>query len=96
MTTAAPSAALATIQPAFTDPERLALVGFLAGSQALRGNGTPNWRSFARQWQRPDEAAHMARLSRTATQDEREPPIGACSGSLALACSGRQIWTTCA
>ena len=31
MTTAAPSTALATIQPAFTDPERLALAGFLAG-----------------------------------------------------------------
>ena len=31
MTTAAPSTALATIQPAFTDPGRLALAGFLAG-----------------------------------------------------------------
>ena len=31
MTTAAPSTALATIHPAFTDPERLALAGFLAG-----------------------------------------------------------------
>ena len=31
MSTAAPSTALATIQPAFTDPERLALAGFLAG-----------------------------------------------------------------
>jgi hypothetical protein len=30
-TTAAPSTALATIQPAFTDAERLALAGFLAG-----------------------------------------------------------------
>ena len=28
MTTAAPSTALATIQPAFTDPERLALAGY--------------------------------------------------------------------
>ena len=35
MTTAAPSAALATIQPAFTDPERLALAGFLAGYRGL-------------------------------------------------------------
>jgi len=34
MTTAAPSTALATIQPAFTDPERLALAGFLAGTAA--------------------------------------------------------------
>ena len=35
MTTAAPSTALATIQPAFTDAERLALSGFLAGYRAL-------------------------------------------------------------
>ena len=35
MTTVAPSAALATIQPAFTDPERLALAGFLAGYRGL-------------------------------------------------------------
>ena len=31
MTTAVPSTALATIQPVFTDPERLALAGYLAG-----------------------------------------------------------------
>jgi site-specific recombinase XerD len=31
----APSTALATIQPAFTDPERLALAGFLAGYRGL-------------------------------------------------------------
>jgi hypothetical protein len=31
MTTAAPSTALATIQPAFTDAERFALAGFLPG-----------------------------------------------------------------
>ena len=35
MTTATPSTALATIQPAFTDPERLALAGFLAGYRGL-------------------------------------------------------------
>jgi hypothetical protein len=35
MTTAAPSAALATIQPAFTDAERLAHAGFLAGYRGL-------------------------------------------------------------
>jgi integrase/recombinase XerD len=35
MTTAAPSTALATIQPVFTAPERLALAGFLAGYQRL-------------------------------------------------------------
>jgi site-specific recombinase XerD len=35
MTTAVPSAALATIQPAFADSERLALAGFLAGYRGL-------------------------------------------------------------
>jgi hypothetical protein len=35
MTTAAPSTALVTIQPAFTDPERLALAGFLPGYRGL-------------------------------------------------------------
>ena len=35
MTTAAPSAALVMIQPAFTDAERLALAGFLAGYRGL-------------------------------------------------------------
>jgi integrase/recombinase XerD len=35
MTTAAPSTAVATIQPAFTDAERLALAGFLAGYRGL-------------------------------------------------------------
>jgi len=35
MTTAALSTALATIQPAFTDAERLALAGFLAGYRGL-------------------------------------------------------------
>ena len=35
MTTAAPSTALVTLQPAFTDPERLALAGFLAGYRGL-------------------------------------------------------------
>jgi integrase/recombinase XerD len=35
MTTAAPSTALVTIQPPFTDPERLALAGFLAGYRGL-------------------------------------------------------------
>ena len=34
MTTATPSTALATIQPAFADAERLALTGFLAGYEA--------------------------------------------------------------
>src|ERR1700745_3066382 len=34
--TTAPSAALATIQPVFTDAERLALAGFLAGYRGLK------------------------------------------------------------
>jgi len=35
MTTAAPSAALAAIQPVFSDAERIALAGFLAGYRGL-------------------------------------------------------------
>jgi integrase/recombinase XerD len=35
MTTTVPSTALTTIQPAFTDSERLALAGFLAGHRGL-------------------------------------------------------------
>src|SRR5438309_3981479 len=35
MTTAAPSAALVTLQPVFTDAERVALAGFLAGYRGL-------------------------------------------------------------
>jgi hypothetical protein len=35
MTTAVPSAVLATIQPVFTDAERVALAGFLAGYRGL-------------------------------------------------------------
>jgi hypothetical protein len=35
MTTAAPSTALATIQPSFTEAERFALAGFLAGYRGL-------------------------------------------------------------
>jgi hypothetical protein len=39
MTTAIPSTALATIQPAFTDAERLALAGFVAGYRGRRAGG---------------------------------------------------------
>jgi integrase/recombinase XerD len=35
MTTAAPTTALVMIQPAFTDAERLALAGYLAGYRGL-------------------------------------------------------------
>jgi hypothetical protein len=35
MTTMTPSTALATVQPGFTDAERLALAGFLAGYRGL-------------------------------------------------------------
>ena len=35
MITAAPSAVLATIQPVFSDAERVALAGFLAGYRGL-------------------------------------------------------------
>jgi integrase/recombinase XerD len=48
MTTAAPSTALATIQPAFTDVERVALAGFLAGYRGLtREAYTLDLRQFA-------------------------------------------------
>jgi hypothetical protein len=35
MTTTVPTTALATIQPVFTDAERFALAGFLAGCRGL-------------------------------------------------------------
>ena len=41
MTTAAPSTALATIQPAFTGTDRLALAGFLAGYRGLTREAYP-------------------------------------------------------
>jgi integrase/recombinase XerD len=47
MTTAAPAAALVTIQPVFTDAGRLALAGFLAGYRGLtRDARTLNLRQF--------------------------------------------------
>ena len=42
-------------------------------SRAPPGNGTPNWRSFARQWQRPGEAAHIPDGHGQRPQDERVP-----------------------
>jgi site-specific recombinase XerD len=48
MTTAIPSAVLATIQPVFTDAERVALAGFLAGYRGLtREAYTLDLRQFA-------------------------------------------------
>ena len=48
------STALATIQPTFTDPERLALAGFLAGYRGL----TPPWTATnsAPSWSPPGSA----------------------------------------
>ena len=46
MTTAAPSTALATIQPAFTNAERLALAGFLAGYRGLTRDAGQRWRAL--------------------------------------------------
>ena len=40
MTATTPSTALATIQPTFTDAERLALAGFLAGYRGLTARPT--------------------------------------------------------
>jgi hypothetical protein len=47
MTTAAPSTALATIQPAFTDSERLVLAGYLAGYRLTREAYALDLRQFA-------------------------------------------------
>src|SRR5205823_13117425 len=48
MTSAAPSTALATIQPSFTEAERFALAGFLAGYRGLtREAYTLDLRQFA-------------------------------------------------
>ena len=60
MTTAVPSTALATIQPAFTDPERLALAGFLAGYRGLtREAYALDLRQFT-SWCRPQSLALFA------------------------------------
>ena len=60
MTTAAPSTALVTIQPAFTDPERLALAGFLAGYRGLtRDAYTLDLRQFTT-WRRARSLALFA------------------------------------
>jgi hypothetical protein len=40
MTTTVPSAALATIQPARTDPERLALAGYRRPGHLVEGDGS--------------------------------------------------------
>ena len=61
MTTAAPSTALATIQAAVTDAERVALAGFLAGYRGLTGEAYAlDLRQFA-SWCRP------------VTREDREP-----------------------
>jgi hypothetical protein len=60
MTTAAPSTALTTIQPAFTDAERVALAGFLAGYRGLtREAYALDLRQFAR-WCRARPVALFA------------------------------------
>jgi len=59
MTTATPSTALATIQPAFTDAERLALAGVLAGYRGLtreaKCHSPGNAWTPTRAWTRPRE-----------------------------------------
>ena len=70
MTTAAPSTALATIQPAFTDPERLALAGFLAGYRGLtRESYALDLRQFAA-WCRTHSLSMFA-VRRPATSTRR-------------------------
>jgi site-specific recombinase XerD len=78
MTTATPSTALATIQPAFTDPERLALAGFLAGFRGLAfGERTDGPVFLAADGRRLDrhgagrivrKVAHRAGIARTVTR----------------------------
>ncbi len=70
MTTAAPSTALATIQPAFTDAERFALAGFLAGYRGLtREANALDLRQFA-SWCR----ARSVALSPSAAPTSRPSP----------------------
>ena len=66
MTTAAPSTALATIQPAFTDAEQIALTGFLAGYRGLTREAYALDRSPAAHVRRPrvDYESHAAALDR--------------------------------
>jgi hypothetical protein len=60
MSTAAPSTALVTIQPALTDPERLPLAGFLAGDRGLtRDAYALDLRQFT-SWCRPRSVALFA------------------------------------
>ena len=74
MTTAAPSTALATIQPAFTDAERLALAGFLAGYRGLtREAYALDLRQFT-SWCRA-RSLHLFAVRRAACS--RAPPLAA-------------------
>ena len=67
MTTAAPSTALATIQPAFTDAERVALAGFLAGYSGLtREAYALDLRQFA-SWCRGSSLALFVSAARTSS-----------------------------
>ena len=70
MTATIPSTALATIQPAFTDAERLALAGFLAGYRGLtREAYTLDLRQL------PVGAGHSrCRCSRSAAPTSRPSP----------------------
>ena len=61
MTTTIPSTALAAIQPVFTDAERLALAGFLAGYRGLTREG-PHPRPAPSTW-RPESAPKARSLS---------------------------------
>jgi integrase len=61
MTTAAPSTALATIQPAFTDPERLALAGFLPDTEAWPAKRVPWTCTNSPPGAGPTPAAHVRR-----------------------------------
>jgi hypothetical protein len=86
MTTAAPSTALATIQPAFTDPERLALAGYLAGYRGLtREAYALDLRQFTTWCRgrclglfavRRADIERLSRLWRTTGQHKDDPAMG--------------------
>jgi hypothetical protein len=69
MTTAAPSTALVTIQPAFTDPERLALAGFLAGYRGKAQTIVQSW-TFSEGSSRWPPASTATRRFRTLRSDQ--------------------------
>ena len=98
MTTAAPSTALATIQPASTHAERLALAGFLAGYRGLtRDAYALDLRQFST-WCRARSLAlfsvRRADIESFARDLDARGRAGGCGGCGAVAGGGRP-WGGC-